>query len=112
MNKIFLIVVLVVFSVSGSAFASETFTSTGAAGTPNGVLSQYRTSTNVTLVVTSIVSNYSAVSSHLNGDRVFGSGSDDAVLYRLTAGKTAGTAYTTAPGNSEAFASGGTWTSL
>lgn len=92
--------------------ADATFNSTGTTATVTGILSQYKTSTNVDLLVDSEVGEYAAVSSHLNGDRVFGSSSNESVLYRLVDGKTVGVAYATAPASDLDFSSSTAWDSL
>ena len=112
MKKIILMMIIVAFMFTGSVFA-EVFSSTGPTSTSlTGVIDDYRTSTNVTLVVLSSVSAYNAVSSHLNGDRVFGSGSSESVLYELIANKTAGTSYSKAPALTIDFGSNSLWESL
>jgi hypothetical protein len=104
-----------VFCLASSSLAAITFTDEGAQSASfdaSSVLNDYKTSTNVTLIGVGTSATYAAVSSHLQGTRVFGSSSQDSIIYTLDAGKDAGTAYTTAPTNSDSseFASG--WTSL
>ena len=112
MKKIVLMIVIVTFMCSGSVMAAVTFTSAGSTGT-TGIIASYKASTKVTLVATALTANYSAVSSHLNGQRVYGSGSNESVIYTLAAGKTAGDAYTTGQAADFAFGSDATlWKTL
>lgn len=57
-----------------------------------GIVSQFRTSTNVLLIAEGTNSTYAAVSGHLNGDRRYGSSSGDSKLYWKS--KVAGTGLT------------------
>ena len=102
-----------VLALASTVLAAETFTDAGPTSTDlTGVVKDYKTSKNVSLVAVAVPASYSAVSSHVNGTKVFGSSSGDAIIYYLDAGKAAGTAYTTAPTNSDSseFTSG--WTKL
>ena len=115
MKKIVFMTLITVFMISGSVFADTTFDSTGEVNgvvAANTIIAQYRTSNNVSLLTMATVSDYSAVTYHLNGDRVFGSSSGESVLYKLAAGKNAGDDYTTYPAATEGFASGATWDAL
>lgn len=105
-------IILAVFMVlisAASVFASETFTDEGNASV-SGVMADYKTSNNVTILCTSGASSYAAFSGHLNGDRQYGSSSGDSGLF--WSAKTEGTAITTAPtaSDSSEFESG--WTAL
>ena len=107
---IFLFVVIgLVLTFSSAVFAAETFTNTGNANVSD-IMADFKTSKNVTLISTAGLSSYAAVSSHLNGGKVYGSSSGDALIFTLDNDKTAGTAYTTEPSSSDSgeFTSG--WT--
>ena len=94
---------------------SISFTSTGHTGTVVDLMSNYRTSANVTVLTTSLPAEYAVVSSHLNGGHVYASSSSEATLSRLIldSGKVAGTSYSTAPTASTFnFTSSALWESL
>lgn len=110
MKKLIFFMTLGLIACAGSAFASANFTATAGAGT--GILNQFRTSNNVTLVLSSGAATYAAVSSHKLGDRVFGSSSGDSKIYKLDAGKTDGTDYTTAPSASDSSTFQSGWSVL
>jgi hypothetical protein len=67
-----------------------------------GIIKQFRTSTNVTLIGSGNTSTYAAVAGHLNGTREFGSSSGDSKLYWQT--KEVGTAVAEAPEASDSSA--------
>nr|WP_320050589.1 hypothetical protein [uncultured Desulfuromonas sp.] len=108
---VFLVVLCAALTMTTSAFASLEFDEAGNSSA-TGVMADYKTSKNVTLVCASAAASYAAVSSHLNGTKVFGSSSGDSVIYTKNGGKTAGEDYTTAPtaSDSSEFTSG--WSSL
>ena len=111
MKKVFLFLIVGIFVLSGVSFAaSTTFDSDGGHG--SGILNSFKTSKNVTIICSSSAATYAAVASHLNGSAVYGSAAGDSVIYKLKAGKTAGTAYTTAPSASDSSCFDSTWESL
>ncbi len=103
MKKLVLLIVVGVFlCTSTSVLAAVTFDDEGpSVDTLGGVMADFKTSTNVSLIALSGVASYSAFSSHLQGTRVFGSSSQDSKLYTLQTGKDAGTEYTEVPTNSD-----------
>ena len=101
MKKIILTIILVFGLMSFSYAATMTCNEDGCSGASNN-LEGFKTSKNVTLVANTVVQSYAAVSSHLNGDKVYGSSSDSPVIKWTT--KTKGTAYTTAPSASDSSA--------
>ena len=102
MKKLVILLTICVMLISASTVLAETFTDAGPTSTDlTGVVKDYKTSKAVTLIAVASTASYSAVSSHLSGTKVYGSSSGDAIIYTLTAGKSAGTAYTTAPTKSD-----------
>jgi hypothetical protein len=67
-----------------------------------GIINQFRTSTNVTLIALGTTSTYAAVAGHLNGTREFGSSSGDSKLYWQS--KEVGAVTQTAPTESDSSA--------
>lgn len=103
--------VLFLGSVS-TGLAAMTFTSDAAATNASGVMANFRTSSNVTLIALSAAPSYAAFSAHLNGDRQYGSSSGDSQLFFTP--KVAGTALATGPtaSDSSEFQDEDTWESL
>ncbi|MDY0213499.1 MAG: hypothetical protein RBR06_10895 [Desulfuromonadaceae bacterium] len=116
MKKIILLALIAVLTMTGSVLAETVFDKDGIDTkiTGTSILNDFKTSNNVTLIALSGAGSYAAVSSHLNGDRVFGSSSGDSILYRSVVGKDAGAKYTTAPSVSDSaeFADDTEWTAL
>lgn len=116
-NSIFLLILFsLVLSFSTVGFAAVTYTnaSSGPANdgslTAGSVVADFAVSKNVTLVALASADTYAAISSHLNGTKLYGSSADDSVIYVDTADKTSGTAYTSAPSSSDSGAfTGGNW---
>ena len=81
-----------------------------------GIVSQFRTSTNVLLIAKGGASSYAACSGHKNGDRAYGSSSGDAKLYWAPKDVGAEVTFLPSKSDSSAFIQGGTvqdpWTAL
>lgn len=115
MKKLMFVLILgLVLGLATTGLAAVTFDNAGNDGslTAGSVMDDYRTSTNVSLIGLSAAASYSAVSSHLQGTRVFGSSSQSAQLFRLDAGKEAGVVYDTDPTNSDSSEFDSGWTAL
>ena len=56
----------------------------------------------ITYAVTANGDGFTAISSHLQGDALYGSGSDTTLVFKNTTDKTKGTAYTTVPSSDNA----------
>ena len=85
MKKILFVALILCFvlSVPIAAFAEAMFNESGTTATINhspSVLSEYKTSKNVEVYVTSAQQSYAATADHLNGNRVFGAASGDSVI--------------------------------
>jgi len=102
MKKIMLLFLTLMFvcAFAGVAMAEVSFTSDGpdSSATLTGVMSNFKTSNNVTLTCASGATAYAASSAHLNGDKAYGAASGDSIIYWTT--KTEG-ADTPTPGNSD-----------
>ena len=98
--------------IATSAFATASFTSNGgSANNTTGVLKEFKTSKNVTLLVKASDQSYAAKSKHENGNRTFGSASGDPLIYynESTAVGTALTSADLTASDSSAFSG---WSSL
>ena len=74
------------------------------------ILSTFKTSTNVTLMTNASATAYAATSSHLNGNRQFGTASGSTLLYYKD--KTSGATLNSAPTKSDSSEFGAGWSSL
>ena len=87
MKKVFIITAILVFGLSSLSIAAVTFSKTGPGsniqvGSNNvDILNQFKTSNNVEVHCTSAAQSYAARSAHLNGDREYGTASDDPKIY-------------------------------
>ncbi len=87
MKKIFIITAILVFGLSTLSIAAVTFNENGPAstiqvGTNNvDILNQFKTSNNVQIHCASSAQSYAARSAHTNGDREYGTASDDPKIY-------------------------------
>jgi calcineurin-like phosphoesterase len=68
----------------------------------------FQVSNNVTVMYNSVAAEFAAIASHLQGNACYGGGSDTALVFKNTAIKTKGTAYTTDVTDSNATALFGT----
>ena len=71
-------------------------------------------SKNVTIVYDTSDASYAAIASHLQGDALYGSGSDSPLVFKNEDDKTKGAQYTTAVGSDNATAAfdGTNWSSI
>ena len=72
-------------------------------------------SKNVTIVYDTSDASFAAIASHLQGDALFGSGSDSPLVFKNEVAKTKGTQYTTAVGSDNAttaFEGVANWSSI
>ena len=86
---IFLLTLIFILGCGAMVFAAKTFNDDGAPSGITGVLADFKTSKNVEIHVLGAAQTYAARSGHLNGNREFGSSSDDPKLHWKT--KTTGT---------------------
>ncbi len=80
MRKIIILSIILIFGFSTMALAAATFDKDGNSSA-TGVLGNFKTSNNVQVHVQSVAQSYAATSGHLNGDRAFGTASDDPKIY-------------------------------
>jgi len=104
MKKVIILSIILIFGFSTMALAAATFDKDGNSSA-TGVLGNFKTSNNVEVHVASSAQSYAATSGHLNGDRAFGTASDDPKIYYQSKDK--GTAVSD-PGGSDSsiFSSG------
>ncbi len=87
MKKVFIITAILVFGLSSLSIAAVTFSQTGPGSTIQvgsnnvDILNQFKTSNNVQIHCASSAQSYAARSAHLNGDREYGTASDDPKIY-------------------------------
>lgn len=98
MTKITLFVMMLTMMATGMAFAAAQY-GTGPSAMTLGATSttSITPSANVEVGYNGVIQSYGITTQHLNGDRIFGSGSDSPSIYYKT--KTPGTNADTDPGS-------------
>ena len=101
-------IISVAMVIPAMAFAG---TGTLTAPTNPSNLTSFQLSKNVTITYNIGDNAYALITSHQQGDTLYGAGSNDSAVYRNKTDKTEGTAYETAPtaSDSSVFNSGGNW---
>lgn len=76
-------------------------------------LESFQLSKGVTITYACGANSYGLITSHKQGDTLYGGGSNDSGVYRTKTGKTEGTEYTTVPTGSDSAQFHGTdWTAM
>jgi len=114
MKKLFSLILIVgfVLSLSTFSFAETVFTTTGPDTAKTGVLNDFKASNKVEVHGLGNTIGYAATSGHLNGDKLYGSASNDSIIYK--ADRVAGEATIVVPGasDSSAFVGATGWSPL
>lgn len=103
-----ILIISVAMIVPATGFAGQ-----GTLTAPNNPtnLTSFQLSKNVTITFHTSNNSYALITSHEQGDTLYGAGSNDSAVYKDSADKTEGTAYTTTPtaSDSSEFNGGGNW---
>jgi len=75
-------------------------------------LQSFQLSKGVTITYDCGANSYGLITSHQQGDTLFGGGSNDSAVYRTKTGKTEGAAYTTVPTTSDSSQFHSGWTAM